>query len=336
MSTVRAAVLAAARTVELELREAPPVAPGLVRVAVESVGLCGSDMHYWAHGRNGANVLSQPTVLGHEGWGVVTEVGDGVPSDRVGTRVAVEPAHPCLRCSTCLEGRYEVCPRSTCLGSPPTDGMLQGSVLVPAPFAHPLPEELPGEAAALVEPLAVAVWAAQRAGELRGRDVLVTGAGPIGLLVLQVARAAGAASVTVTDVAAPRLARARELGADEALDARADLPRAAFHAVFECSGAPAAYASLVAVRPAGVFVVVGVASGDVLLPLGAAQRWEVDVRPSFRYGPGAFATAIRWASSSRVQLAPLVTSRFPLERADRAIACAVEDRSQVKVLVDVR
>jgi len=208
----RAAMLYGARdlrTTELDV-PAPGATDVLVRVA--AVGVCGSDMHYYAAGRNGPNVLRQPTVLGHEASGVVVAAGPGARV-AVGTRVAVEPALGCGRCATCLQGAYNVCPNGTCLGSPPTHGTMTEHLVVPDRAAHPLPDSIDTVVGSMIEPLAVAVWAVQRAEVGLGHRVLVTGAGPIGLLVAQVARAAGAAEVIVTDVNDHRLAVAAELGA---------------------------------------------------------------------------------------------------------------------------
>lgn len=304
--------------------------PGQVRVAVRGVGLCGSDLHYFADGRNGTNVVTAPAVLGHEGFGVIVESGAGVPADRVGERVAIEPAAPCLRCAACLSGRYNVCPDHTCLGSPPVHGLLRESVVVPAQFAHPLPASVADGVAALIEPLAVAAWALERAGPVAGRRVLVTGAGPIGLLVLQAARARGAATVVVSDVAPERVRAAVSLGGVAGDPEPVDV-------AFDCSGAPEAIGTAAkALVPGGTLVLVGVpGEPEPAFPVQLAQRYELDVRGCFRYGPGAFRTAIAWAADRRVDLSALVTARFPVERAEAALTTALTDRTQLKVVLDL-
>ncbi|RCV53678.1 alcohol dehydrogenase catalytic domain-containing protein, partial [Marinitenerispora sediminis] len=185
----RAAVLHAAGDIRVEDVELPPLTGDAVRVAVDAVGVCGSDLHYFASGRNGANVLRRPTVLGHEAAGTVVAAGPQAATP-VGTRVAVEPAVGCGGCAYCRAGDYNVCPDGTCLGSPPTHGAFAEHVVVPDRAVHPLPDSIDTELGALVEPLAVAVWAVRRADVRPGHRVLVTGAGPIGLLVAQVAAAA--------------------------------------------------------------------------------------------------------------------------------------------------
>lgn len=255
-----------------------------------------------------------------------------VEGERTGQRVAVEPAAPCLRCPACLAGRYNICPHHSCLGSPPTHGLLREHVVIPAQFAHPLPATVPDDVAPLIEPLAVAAWALARGGPVAGRRVLVTGAGPIGLLVLQAARLLGAAEVLVTDPAPERLAVAAGLGAvtGEPEPGWAEI-------AFDCSGVPAALRTGARVlAPGGTLVLVGVpGEPEPAFPVLLAQRYEFDVRGCFRYGPGAFGTAIAWAADARADLGALVTARFPLAATEAALTTALTGRSQLKVVVDL-
>ncbi|BBG01361.1 MULTISPECIES: NAD(P)-dependent alcohol dehydrogenase [Pseudonocardia] len=331
----RAAVLHGA--LDLRVEEVPVTGPGPgeVLVAVEAVGVCGSDVHYFTDGRNGRNVLRGPMVLGHEPAGVVAALGSGVDGPAVGTRVAVEPAVGCGHCPTCRSGAYHLCPSGTCLGSPPTDGAMSGYRAVPARAAHPLPDTLPTELGALVEPLAVAVHAVRRAGVGTGHRVLVTGAGPIGVLVAQVARAAGAEQVVVTDVHDARLDRAAGLGATGTVNtARDDLPDAAFDRLLECSAVPAAlWQGMHALGPAGRATVVGQAPPAVDgLPLALMQRWEIDLNASFR-SAHAFGPAIGLAASGRVDLAGVLTGRFALSDAPEALRAPGADPHHLKVVV---
>jgi L-iditol 2-dehydrogenase len=155
----RAAVLHGPRDLRTTDLDVPALGDGDVLVRVAAVGVCGSDMHYFADGRNGQNVLRRPTVLGHEASGVVVGTGPGARV-AVGTRVAVEPALGCGRCETCREGAYNVCPTGTCLGSPPTHGTMTEYLAVPDRAAHPLPDGIDTVVGSMIEPLSVAVWAA--------------------------------------------------------------------------------------------------------------------------------------------------------------------------------
>lgn len=316
--TMRAAVLHRARDLRLEEREVPRPTAGEALVAVESVGLCGSDLHYYLHGRNGTNTVRSPAVLGHEIGGTVTEAGRGVPADLVGARVVVEPAMPCRICELCIGGRYNLCPNSTCLGSPPTDGGLSVYVCVSAAQLHRAPAGLSRQAVPVLEPLAVAVHAMRRAAFTAGQSVLVTGAGPVGLLVAQVARAWGAGEITVSDVDPARLDAARALGLDRAVhpeeigDHRADRG-------LECSGAPSALpGALAATRPGGRVVLVGTMPGsDTAAPLSLVQRHEVDLVGTFRYA-GSFPAAVDLVRRGAVEINTLVTSAYPLDKAEGA------------------
>ena len=324
----RAAVLHGARDLRTTELAIPALGADDVLVKVAAVGVCGSDMHYYQDGRNGQNILRQPTVLGHEASGVVV-AGAGVAA---GTRVAVEPAVGCGHCDTCRAGAYNVCPHGTCLGSPPTNGTMTEYLVVPTRAVHPLPDAVDTVLGAVIEPLAVAVWAVRRARVGLGHRVLVTGAGPIGLLVAQVARVSGAAEVIVTDINDHRLAVAGELGAvttplSEDEDLRVDR-------AIECTGVPSVLWSAVrAVRPRGRVTVVGQAAPAVDgLPLAHLQRYEIDLVTAFRYAH-AFPTALALAASGAVDIARIVTGRFDLDHAADAVQAPAADPTHLKVVV---
>lgn len=200
--------------------------PGQALVAVRYGGVCGSDLHYWRHGGVGDFRLKEPMLLGHEVVGTVVSYGDGASGPLAGTAVAVHPATPCGRCPECADGRRNVCRDTRYLGSaarfPHVQGAFAARVAVPADQLRALPAGLDLRRAALAEPLSVALHAVRRAGEVAGRHVLVTGAGPIGCLVVAAAKAAGAARVTVTDLLPAALRYARIAGADTVV--RADEP----------------------------------------------------------------------------------------------------------------
>ncbi|MGP3991301.1 NAD(P)-dependent alcohol dehydrogenase [Streptomyces sp. 3N207] len=333
-TTARAAVLHSAG--DLRIQEVPlrHLGPDEVLVAIDAVGVCGSDMHYFATGRNGSNVLRQPTVLGHEASGTVVATGSSaaVPP---GTRVAVEPAVGCGTCSTCRSGRYNLCPVGHCFGSPPTHGTLTTHLIAPSRAVHPLPDAVPLELGALVEPLAVAVWAVRRAEVAFGDRVLITGAGPIGILCCQVARAAGAVEVTVTDVNDARLEQARKLGATSTVNtAQEDLELAGVDRLLECSAHPAALRQGVhTLRPGARATVVGQASSSADgIPLALLQRFEIDLVCAFRYAH-AFPTALALAADRTVDLAAVLTGRFPLEQAAEALRAPAADPAHLKVVV---
>lgn len=309
-------------------------APGELEVLVEvsAVGLCGSDVHYFEHGSLGPNVVRAPHVLGHEFAGRVVAAGPGAES-RIGERVAVEPGAPCRSCPQCAAGRYNLCPHLRFMGAPPYDGALRGHLAVDSRLAFVLPAALSDEAGALIEPLAVAVWSCRRAALRGGEKVLITGAGPVGLLCAQVARARGARLVTLVDINRERLAVARRLGFESALEPSGPLC-GPYDVLLECSGAPAALsAGVEAVRPAGTVVVVGMAAeGSVAFALNALQRRELTVVGAFRYA-GCFPEAIDLAARRRVLLEPLITGRFGLDEVPEALQAGRRDPTSLKSIV---
>src|ERR1700704_1238242 len=190
-----AAVLYAPRDLRIERRSVPTPSEGEVLVRILSVGVCGSDVHYYEQGRIGDFVVRSPLVLGHESSGQIVEVGKGVSPARVGHRVAIEPGEPCRRCDQCRAGRYNLCPNIRFHGTPPVDGTLSEFVTVRSELAFAVPDEITDNAAALLEPLSVAIWANHKAGTQIGTSLLIAGAGPIGLVTTKVARATGATRI---------------------------------------------------------------------------------------------------------------------------------------------
>ena len=166
--TNRSAVLHAPRQLTIEDRPVPEPAPGEVLVRVVAVGICGSDVHYYEHGRIGPYVVEAPMVIGHEAAGVVVGVGEGVSSERVGELVALEPGVPCRNCSTCLSGRYNLCPDVVFFATPPVDGAICEYVTLAAAFAHRAPAGLDHDQAAMAEPVSVGIWACRRSDVRRG------------------------------------------------------------------------------------------------------------------------------------------------------------------------
>ena len=341
---MQVAVLKAPGRLELEARPRPEPDPEEVLVAIGEVGICGSDLHYFEHGRIGDFVVDEPLILGHESAGEVTEVGAAVSDVDVGTRVALEPGVPCRRCAHCRRGEYNLCPDVTFMATPPDDGAFAEYVAWPADFAHPLPESVSVREGALCEPLSVGVHAVRRGEVGVGDSVLVTGAGPIGLLAMAAARAAGAAEVFVSDVTAAKRERARERGADAAIDPTgADLADAVADrtggagadVVIEAAGARSAISgSLDAVRWGGTVVFVGLADeAEVPLDVLDIVDKELDVRGSFRYR-NAYPAAIELLADGVVDVAGIVDFEAELAEIEPAFRRAMDDET-VKGMVSV-
>ncbi len=248
-----AAVLKEPRRLEIEHREDPKDIPaGFVRVAVKSVGICGSDVHYYQEGRIGNFVVTQPMVLGHESAGVIDGVGQGVPL-KVGQIVALEPGIPCGQCLYCRTGDYNLCPDVKFFATPPINGALQQYVVHPASFTFPADGLIPSEAC-LAEPLSVGVYAVRRTNLSLGNEILIVGAGPIGLATALAAESQGA-HVMLTDINPERLAMARQIGFEAN---PSQYYQQQFDAVFECTGSQAGLSDAQRlVRSGGVIALIG-------------------------------------------------------------------------------
>lgn len=333
---MRVSVLRAAGDLGLEERPEPTPGPHEVVVRVASVGVCGSDVHYYEHGRIGSYTVETPLVLGHEASGEVVGVGPAVTRLEVGQRVSVEPGVPDFTCAQCLAGRYNLCEDMRFFATPPIDGAFAELVTVHEQFAHPVPDTLSDDAAALLEPLSVGLWACRKAEVTAGSRVLVTGAGPVGLLAAQAARALGAAEVVVTDVNPHRLELARELGASLALDVSSSSVGEAGvepDVLLECSGHPAATGEAVrAVARAGRVVLVGMGSDEAPLPLSRIQEYELTVTGTFRYAH-TWPAAIALATTGRVELDRLVTGHYGLDQVREALTVSRTDPMTVKPVV---
>lgn len=313
----------------------PSPGPGQVLVAVRYGGVCGSDLHYWRHGGVGDFRLKEPMVLGHE------VVGTVVAGALAGTAVAVHPATPCGVCPECRDGRRNVCRDTRYLGSaarmPHVQGGFAAEIVVPDEQVRPLPEGLELRRAALAEPLAVALHAVRRAGPVAGRHVLVTGAGPIGCLVVAAAKAAGAAQVTVTDLLPTALGHARTVGANTVV--RADDPAdpgwpTEVDVAVEASGVAAGLDTcLRLVRRGGVVVQLG------MLPPGQSPfagnlvvSREIELRGAFRFDT-EFDDALALLATEDA-FDGLVSAVVPLREAESAFALAADRGRSCKVLLD--
>ena len=341
---MRTAVLTEIETFEFE--ERPRHTPGSeeVLVAVEEVGICGSDVHYYEHGRIGDYVVDDPLVLGHESAGRVVEAGEQVEGLESGDRVALEPGVPCRRCDHCKQGAYHLCESVQFMATPPHDGAFAEYVTWPADFAFRLPDGVSLTEGALCEPLSVGLHACERGDVGTGDTVLITGAGPIGVLAMAAARAAGATDVIVTDVIGEKLDRARDRGADRAIDvSKTDLGAAVeaytdgvgADVVIEASGAgPAIQSTVDAVRRGGTIVLVGLAD-EATVPLdvlGIIDN-EIDLLGSFRYD-NTYPTAIALLEDDAIDLESLVDFRLPLSEIETAFQRAT-DPSVVKGMLSL-
>lgn len=335
-TTMRASVLVAPRTIEMQERPVPQPGSGEVLIRVRAVGVCGSDVHYYEEGRIGDLVVKGPLILGHEVSGVIVGVGAGVAEQRVGERVAIDPQRPCRHCRYCKTGHLNLCREMQFYATPPVDGAFCDYVTAPADFAYPVPDSLTDNAAALLEPFSVGLWAGGKANLFPGARVLVSGAGPIGAMACQAARGYGATEVIVTDPVEFRRERILQFRATQALDPTApefvpqDLQVDAF---IECSGAtPALLAGLYALRPAGTAVMVGLGAEEMTLPVQHIMNNELTLTGMFRY-VDTWPKVRAYAQQPGVNLDAMVTAEYALEDAEAALTSDSDPLSMKSVVV---
>jgi L-iditol 2-dehydrogenase len=317
---MRAAVLVEPGRIETQERPVPVPGPGDVLIQVSSVGVCGSDTHYYRDGRLGSFVVDAPLVLGHEAAGTIVDVGEGIDRSRIGQRVSIEPQRPDPDSDETRRGHYNLCPHMRFFATPPVDGAFCDFVTIGAAFAHPVPESVSDDAAALCEPLSVGIAAVRKARLGAGSRVLIAGAGPIGIMVAQVARAYGATEIVVSDPDESRRLQAEDFGATAVLDPTSEpIGELGVDAFIDASGAPAAVVDGIrAVRPAGTVVLVGSGAETMELPTQVIQNRELVLTGVFRYA-NTWPTAIALVESGRVDLDAMVTAHFPLEKAAEAL-----------------
>jgi len=341
--SMRAVVAHGAGDLRLEERRVPQPGPGEVAVDILYGGICGSDLHYWRHGAVGDFRLREPLVLGHEIVGRVRAAGPGTQAPSPGTPVAVHPLASCGMCRQCLAGRRNTCLDTGYLGSAARNPHVQGGfaevLVVPEERVLPLPEGLDLRLAAVAEPAAVAWHAVRQAGDVRGKRVLVTGAGPIGCLVVAALRAAGAGEITVTDVHEAPLAVAKQVGADATVRIGAteqdELQELAADIAIESSGNRAGLRTCVyGVDRGGLVVGLGLLPpGDTPVAANAVITRELRLVGSFRFD-NELGEVLRALADGRLPADPVVTSVLPVARTGEAFELAADPARSCKVLLD--
>lgn len=343
---MRVCVIHQAQDLRLEEHAIPLVTPHGVLIQVRAGGICGSDLHYYFEGRNGDFAIREPFIPGHEVSGEVAEIGTEVTRIRPGQRVAIHPGRNCGRCFACREGRGNLCRNVFFMGSASRFPHMQGGfadyVLVDESQCYPVSPNLPFATAAFAEPLAVALHAAERAGPMLGRSVLITGAGPIGLLVLLAARRAGAETICITDVLNEPLALARRVGADVTINVGQDSDKLAqeirrtdgFEVAFEVSGNPAGLATcLEFVRPGATVVQVGtLPAGKFPVAGNLVMAKEIDLRGAMRFDR-EFEHSVACLDRGLINVTPLLTASVPAEEASAAFDLAKQRDKHSKVQI---
>ena len=319
--------------------------PGEVKIAVDTVGVCGSDVHYYTHGRIGPFVVTAPMVLGHEAAGTVVETGTGVTHLKPGDRVCMEPGIPDAGSRASRLGMYNVDPAVTFWATPPVHGVLTPHVVHPAGYTYRLPDNVSMAEGAMVEPFAVGMQAATKARITPGDTAVPIGAGPIGTMVALAALAGGCARVLVADLAQPKLDIAGRypgiltvnVGQTSLAEAVSDLTGGwGADVVFECAGAARVWEGIMALpRPGGCIVAVGLPVAPVPFDVSNASTKELRIETVFRYAH-QYDRAIALIGAGKVDLKPLISATYPFAESIAAFDRAVEARpTDVKIQIKV-
>jgi L-idonate 5-dehydrogenase len=342
-----ALVIHAARDLRVEDVATPEVLPHQLRVKVRFGGICGSDLHYFQDGGFGTIRVKEPMVLGHEVAGMIEEVGGAVAGFAPGDRIAISPSLPCGACRYCQQGLQNHCLDMRYFGSamrtPHVQGAFRREIVVEKGQAYKLADSVSDEEGAMAEPLAVALHAVRRAGPLLGKNVLVTGCGPIGALAVIAARHAGASNIVVTDMGDYPLRSAMKVGADQALNVAAQpdalkaftADKGQFDVLLEASGNERALrGAFDALRPRGIIVQIGI-GGEMTLPINTIVAKEFDLRGTFRFHE-EFGIAVDLLNKGLVDVKPLISATVPYRDAGRAFALAADRSQAMKVLLDFK
>lgn len=313
---------------------------------MDTIGICGSDVHYLVHGRIGDFILKKPMIIGHEASGVVHKIGKSVKHLKVGDRVAIEPGVPCRYCDHCKQGRYNLCADMVFCATPPVDGNLSRYYAHAADFCYKLPDHVTMEEGALLEPLSVGIHACRRANIGLGTRILILGAGPIGLSALIAAKSMGAGDIIITDILEDRLKLAKDLGATHTLVVPKDLSAVDFtmkmkemfgaepDVSIDCSGLQATNRfAILSTKAGGCVVIVGCGPPEVTIPLISSLTREIDIRGVFRYC-NEYPAALALVANGKIDVKKLITHHFDIKQTKEAFDVVRYNRDgAIKVMI---
>lgn len=336
-------VMTVPKTIEFREVPTPEPGPGEALIKIMEIGVCGSDIHVY-HGTH--PFTSYPVTQGHEVSGLVEKLGEGVTGLTLGQKVTIQPQVVCGECYPCRHGKYNLCESLKVMGFQ-TTGVASRYFAVDAKKVTPLPETMSLEEGAMIEPLAVAVHAVRRAGDVVGKKICVLGAGPIGNLVAQTAKGLGAEKVMITDVSDVRLKKAAECGVDCCVNTKEkDFGEALVECfgpdkadvIYDCAGNDTTMGQAIKyARKGSVIILVAVFGSMAKVDLAVLNDHELDLNTSMMYRTEDYEKAIELVNEGRVQLAPLISKRFPFRQYLQAYQYIDENReTTMKVLIDVQ
>ncbi|MEM1505746.1 NAD(P)-dependent alcohol dehydrogenase [Domibacillus sp. 8LH] len=342
---MQSAVLQKLKEIDVQEQSIPVPADNEVLIKVKAVGLCGSDIHYYEHGKIGDFIVEKPIILGHEVSGEIVELGKGVRGLQKGQRVAIEPGKTCGICVHCQIGRYNLCKEVEFLATPPYDGAFCQYIAIHSDLVFPIPDEMSDETGALIEPFSVGLHACSRGEVKAGDSVLILGMGPIGLLTAAAAKMSGAGLIIGVDLEQTRLDKAKELGADRVINVKTEsfeekileyTNGLGVDVAIETAGSPAALKSMISgVRRGGKAVIVGMSSEDeASLNIAQIINKEIDIRGVFRYHH-TYPKAIQLLSESKIDIEKIITDHYDsLQDVEAAFEKAIQDKKNtLKIMI---
>ncbi|WP_209123965.1 NAD(P)-dependent alcohol dehydrogenase [Alkalihalobacillus sp. BA299] len=341
---MKAAVLVEPGIIEIQEKDIPKPSPNEVLIKVKSVGLCGSDVHYYEHGRIGSFIVEKPIILGHESAGEVVEIGSNVKNLSVGQRVTVEPGVTCGVCEYCKSGKYNLCPEVEFLATPPYDGAFCEYIAIRSDFVYPIPDQMTFDEAAMAEPISVGIHAVRRGRLQPGETVVIMGMGPIGILTAAVAKAAGASKIIGVDLEESRLEVSKKMGVTHTVNLKQDNLLEKINLLTNGKGvdlaletagnANALKSALSAVKRGGRVVIVGMPPEDVAtLNISNIVGGEIDIYGVFRYS-NTYQTAINMIENSELDLKNIMTHYYSLDEMEEAFEKAITDKTNaIKIMV---
>jgi len=316
-----------------------------VKIKMHTVGICGSDVHYYTHGKIGPFVVKEPMVLGHEGSGTVIEVGSNVSSLKVGDRVCIEPGVPDVYSKEYMKGLYNLDPKLTFWATPPDHGCLTPEVVFPSNFVFKLPENVSYAEGAMIEPLAVGLQAAEKAKIIPGETALVMGCGPIGLVIALTALAGGCSKVFIADIVSEKLKMCNNFENLIPIDLNKDDPAGVIkkntnnwgaNIIFEASGATKAYETIFdSICPAGRVVIVGNPMNPIPMDFATLLTKEIEIKTVFRYAH-QYERAINLLSSNKIDVKPMITDTVAFDDSIKAFERAAKNLPEdVKIQIQL-
>tara|TARA_B100001057_G_scaffold410297_1_gene425328 strand:+ start:111 stop:1142 length:1032 start_codon:yes stop_codon:yes gene_type:complete len=321
------------------------VRPNDVKIKMHTVGICGSDVHYYTHGKIGPFVVKEPMVLGHEGSGTVIEIGSNVSNLKVGDRVCIEPGVPDVHSKEYMKGLYNLDPKLTFWATPPDHGCLTPEVVFPSNFVFKLPENVSYAEGAMIEPLAVGLQAAEKAKIIPGETALVMGCGPIGLVIALTALAGGCSKVFIADIVSEKLKMCNNFENLIPIDLNKDDPSNVIkkntnnwgaNIIFEASGATKAYETIFdSICPAGRVVIVGNPMNPIPMDFATLLTKEIEIKTVFRYAH-QYERAINLLSSNKIDVKPMITDTVAFDDSIKAFERAAKNLPEdVKIQIQL-